>query len=214
MTTWAVIPAKSFAEGKSRLTHLSALARVRLARELFAHVIACVHAARDVAGVLVLTNGDDVAERARARGANVLFDISRPAHAGQSGHLGRVVDAGLAHLGRLGVGTAIVLMADLPELSPADVDDLIASARQRAMVVVPDRRELGTNALALSPPDRLSTCFGHVDSFTRHLDRARRSDLAVHVHRSVGLARDIDVPTDLATDWPAELAAFRPPGTT
>lgn len=200
MTTWAVIPVKAFGRAKSRLTHFSPAQRADLARELFEHVLSCVQQVASIAGVLVLTNGDEVARRAGARGAEVVRDGGgrRPITGAESaGHLGRVVDAGLAHLATRAVDSAVVLMADLPDLACADVSQLVDLARTYPMVVAPDSREQGTNALALSPVSRLTTCFGHADSLARHLALADRCRLEVRVYRSPTLARDIDLPTDL-----------------
>ena len=198
MSVWAVIPAKSFGQAKSRLVRLSDDRRVDLARQLFAHALSCALACETLAGVLVLTNGDDVAAMARARGAEVLRD---PAHAepsaGRPGHLGRVVDAGLAHLHTRGATRVVVLMADLPRLATADIADLVELARTHPMVLAPDVREQGTNALALRLSSASRTCFGHADSLQRHLHLAAARGIAVHLHRAPALALDLDLPTDL-----------------
>ncbi|HEY6464165.1 MAG TPA: NTP transferase domain-containing protein, partial [Polyangiaceae bacterium] len=113
-SAWAIVPAKSLARGKSRLSPvLDGDARARFARELLEHVLG-VLAACDLAGVLVATDGDDVAEIARAHGAAVLLDAG-------GGTLAQVVDRALADVASRGAGAAVVLMADLPRLEPGDV---------------------------------------------------------------------------------------------
>jgi 2-phospho-L-lactate guanylyltransferase (CobY/MobA/RfbA family) len=66
------------------------------------------------------------------------------------------------------------------------------------VVAAPDLQGEGTNALGLTPPDRLRTSFGTRDSFHRHVRDAERAGLRVGVHRSEGLAFDVDEPGDLA----------------
>jgi 2-phospho-L-lactate guanylyltransferase len=65
------------------------------------------------------------------------------------------------------------------------------------VVLVPNRDDLGTNAVVLSPPDCLPLQFGY-DSFQRHLRLAAERQLVVEVRRLPRVALDIDEPADLA----------------
>jgi 2-phospho-L-lactate guanylyltransferase len=65
------------------------------------------------------------------------------------------------------------------------------------VVLVPNRDDLGTNAIVLSPPDCLPLRFGY-DSFQRHLRLAAERHLAVEIRRLPRVALDIDEPEDLA----------------
>ena len=188
---WALVPAKSFARAKSRLAGiLGAAERAELARSMLEHVLSMLAACAEIDGILVVTDGDDVADLARARGAVAVRDAASPP-------LGAIVDAALAELHARGAGTALVLMSDLPRLAAADVRDLIAGMSELDVLAAPDLRGEGTNALVLAPPDRLLTSFGVRDSFARHLQRAQAAGLRVGVHRSEGLAFDVDEPADL-----------------
>ena len=173
--SWVVLPVKSFERAKSRLgPTLSPERRRALARSMFLHVGRTVEPLVD--GVLVATDGDDVAMLAAGLGFDVLRDDG-PAR------LARIVDRALGSLaGR--VDTALVLMSDLPELSRHDVRAVLAEP-----CIAPDRHDLGTNALHV--PIGASTSFGHADSFLRH--RA----LGLPVVRRPGLAQDVDSPSDL-----------------
>lgn len=181
--TWAVVPQKTFDHAKSRLAPvLAPPARRALARALFEHVLD-VLARSPVRGSLVVTDGEDVAALAAARGARALI---------APGPLGRAVDAALGSLGRT---RALVVMADLPLLAPADVSVACTLLAAHDVVLVPDHRGAGTGALGLRRPGVLPSCFGHPDSFARHLGAAR--GLRVAVHHSPGLAFDLDEPEDL-----------------
>ena len=118
-----------------------------------------------IAGIAVATDSDDVAEAAIAHGASVIFDP--PKHGGPS--FAAILDRGLDLLAALGAGAAAVVMADLPRLVSDDVAALIAGLDGADVVLAPDRYQLGTNALALALPASLATCFGHGDSYARHL---------------------------------------------
>lgn len=202
MNAWVVIPAKSFARAKSRLTHLSDAHRYTLARSLFRHVIDCAAASVQVAGILVLTNGDDVQQLARERGAEVLRDELHATAIDsmndiRPGYLGRIVDTGLAYLAARGVEVTLVLMSDLPHLQVEDIDHMLQRLDEHDVALAPDRHEQGTNALALSHTRGAHTCFGHPDSLTRHLAYAEQHGLGVCVYRSSSIAMDIDWPADM-----------------
>jgi 2-phospho-L-lactate guanylyltransferase len=186
---WAIVPAKSLARGKSRLSPvLDGDARARFARELLEHVLGVLGAC-DLAGVLVATDGDDVAELARARGAAVLLDAGE-------GTLAQVVDRALADVASRGAGAAVVLMADLPRLEPDDVASLLAALQSSDVALVRDHLGRHTNALAVAPPTAMKTRFGRADSFEAHLAAAREAGLGVAVVESERIAFDVDVPAD------------------
>jgi 2-phospho-L-lactate guanylyltransferase len=188
---WALVPAKSFTRAKSRLAgSLGAAERADLARSMLEHVLAVLASCAEIAGVMVVTDGDDVADLARARGAVAVRDAAHPP-------LGAIVDAALAELRARNAGAALVLMSDLPELAAADVRRLVTRMAEVDVVAAPDLQGEGTNALGLTPPDRLATSFGVGDSFARHLRAAEAAGLRVGVERSAGLGFDVDEPADL-----------------
>lgn len=184
---WALVPAKGFSRGKARLAPmLRAEEREALSRAFLGHVLDVVRASDAVAGMLVVTECDRVAEAAARHGAIVVRD--------EATTLAAIVDLALA---RIDAG-AIVLMSDLPELAPADVRDLALALEGADVVIAPDLRKAGTNALALATPRAMPTCFGHEDSFVRHLARARERSLRVTIHESRRLGFDVDEPADFA----------------
>jgi len=195
VSTWALVPARSFATAKSRMAHLGA-GRPALARALLDHVLSVLGRA-GLDGVLVATDGEDVAAMAREHGAEVLFDATSMV-AGVPVPLAVVVDRGLAALEGRGADAALVLMADLPLLAPADVRRMIGALPGADVVAAPDRDHLGTNALALRLPAALPTCFGNADSYQRHLvAAAARAMRVVTIDRDT-LGFDLDGPVDLA----------------
>lgn len=193
MTLWAVVPAKSFDRAKTRLTDLRPAERADLARSMFGHVLATLAACPGVDRVLVAAGGDDVARAARERGADVLSDAPATGPG-----LGAVIDAALAGVDECGGDRAIVIMADLPRLTGADLTRVIAALADRDVVIAPDRHGGGTNALGLRPALAMATCFGHPDSAVRHRDRARARGLSHVLVHSPGLAFDVDLPADVA----------------
>jgi 2-phospho-L-lactate guanylyltransferase len=154
------------------------------------HVLGVLGSCPVIAGVMVVTDGDDVAALARGRGAVAARDRGRAP-------LGSIVDHALADVSARSARSALVIMSDLPLLTGADVRRLVDRMARADMVAAPDLRGEGTNALGLTPPLLLSTSFGTRDSFARHLSSAAERGLRVDVERSPGLGFDVDEPADL-----------------
>jgi 2-phospho-L-lactate guanylyltransferase len=185
-----VVPAKSLARGKSRLREvLGEGDRAAFARTLLEHVLG-VLARCGLDGVLVATDGDDVAQLASSLGARVRRDRDPSS-------LAAVVDGALAEVESLGARAAVVLMADLPRIEPADVEALLSALADHDVALVRDHKGRHTNALALSPPTAIGTCFGSSDSFAAHSDAAHRRGLRLVVVDSERAAFDVDGPADL-----------------
>jgi 2-phospho-L-lactate guanylyltransferase len=195
---WAIVPAKSLRQGKSRLRPvLGDEDRARFAQRLLEHVLDVLGACA-LDGVLVATGGDDVASVAASRGAHVLRDRGE-------GSLADVVDRALGEVASRGAASALVLMADLPRIEPGDVGALLAALDDHDVALVRDHLGHHTNALAVAPPTAMATCFGRADSFAAHQAAARAAGLRAAVVDSVRIAFDVDVPADHE-----ELTARRP----
>jgi len=88
------------------------------------------------------------------------------------------------------------LFADLPLISAFDIRRLIA--RRNSVVLGPDRRCEGTNALLLrlhGAGADFRFAFGE-DSLARHLAEARRLGLNAAVQETPGIGFDLDTPLD------------------
>jgi 2-phospho-L-lactate guanylyltransferase len=189
--SWALVPAKGFARAKSRLGDvLSEQVRAAFARGLLEHVLAALRSVPGLAGVLVLTDDDEVEALALERGAHVLRDLP-------GAGLAELVDRGLQHVAARSAQAALVCMADLPRLTPVELEQVLEALWSSEVVLVPDAAEAGTNLLALRPPDRLASCFGRADSFLQHQARASSLGARVRVLRLPGVCFDVDGPADL-----------------
>jgi 2-phospho-L-lactate guanylyltransferase len=193
VSVWALVPAKAFDRGKSRLAPaLDDEARAAFARALFDHVLRTLMASGVIDGVLVATDSPVVVAAAAAHGAAVRRDAPGVAT------LAAVIDDGLADLAARGARAALVLMADLPRLSVEDVRALVAATATHDVAIVRADDGRHTNALALAPPACLATAFGRGDSFEAHLAAARAAGLRVAVVENAGIAFDVDGPDDHA----------------
>jgi 2-phospho-L-lactate guanylyltransferase len=189
---WAVVPVKLFAESKQRLaTLLDRDQRIALVRAMLEDVLAGLTQSPALAGVLVITGDGEAAAIARAMGALVIADDE---NAGTSAAATRAA----RHLAASGSPGMLVVPADVPLITPADVDTIVAVHRNApAVTLVPASMDGGTNALACSPPDALPLCFGE-ESYTRHRDAALAHGIEPQTVRLPRIGRDIDRPEDVA----------------
>jgi 2-phospho-L-lactate guanylyltransferase len=187
-----LVPVKGFGVAKRRLADvLTPGARAELARRMAERVVL----AADPLPVHVVCDDLEVASWAESMGAQVVW---RPGH----GLNGAVTD-GVASLAKLGVPDVIVAHADVPLAR-----DLGRLLHPGVITVVPDRRDDGTNVIAL--PTRLGFRFAYgAASFRHHVAEGRRLGLGVRVWRDPELGLDVDLPEDLAVPRVKEVLGWR-----
>ncbi len=87
----------------------------------------------------------------------------------------------------------LIVMADIPLLLPATINEIIAHAEE--VVIVPGRKG-GTNALFLRNPSAFSVSY-YGTSFVKHRERAQRLHVSCAIHDSFFVSTDIDEVDDL-----------------
>lgn len=181
MRAAVLVPIKAFAGAKVRLSAaLSEPEREALARRLAARVLA----AAAPLPAFVVCDDEDVAAFAVAEGAEVLWT---PALG-----LDGAVQDGVARLAAAGFDRAVVAHADLPLVSGlADF-----AGDEGAVMLAPDRREDGTNVIAVPTSAGFRFAYGP-GSFTRHTAEAERLGLPATIVRDERFAWDVDLPADL-----------------
>jgi 2-phospho-L-lactate/phosphoenolpyruvate guanylyltransferase len=188
---WAVVPVKEIARSKQRLSGaLFADERERLVRAMLRDVLSALRGSTSLGDVLVITLDAEVGAIARECGAQVLAERG-------GGDLNAALRQAAIHLVGAGAPGLLVVPADVPAVRPEDIAALAAQhGAGRAVTLVPDRRGVGTNALAASPPDVCQFLFGE-DSFERHLQAARDIGIEPRVIETHGLRYDVDTESDL-----------------
>ncbi len=187
---WAALPVKEFADAKQRLSPLlSPSQREILAATMLEDVLTAL-ADAGLAGILVNTLDPLGAELARRYGARVITDDARTGHTGAVAAMARAL-ASEGHSGML------VLPGDIPRVTAAEIDALLA-ARRRApsFTIAPAHDELGSNGVLCLPPEVMPLRFGD-NSYFPHLDTARRNGIEPTVVPLSGFALDIDHPDDV-----------------
>ena len=187
MDCWAIIPVKSFALGKSRLSAvLGAEQRAALNRHLFGRVLEAAQGAFSAGRIAVVTGDPLLLALARGHGMHGLDD--------PGGGLNAALGLGCRYAVERKARAIVVLSSDLPLIASADITALVtALGDNKACVIAPDDQEEGTNALALMPPDPGFFRFG-AESFQAHLAAARARGMTVRILRRPGLAHDLDTP--------------------
>jgi 2-phospho-L-lactate guanylyltransferase len=190
-STWALVPLKSSERAKSRLAGaLDAEQRRQLFFSLAERVILALHGSRNIDAVAVVTSNREVAAFATLLHA---LPIMHEADVGMAPAL----ELALQSLQAMQPGRVLMVPGDLPLITTPAVDAIFAARSPGAHVVlVPDRRREGTNALLCSPPNVIAPCFGAA-SFARHLSVARASGIATTVAEIDELALDLDCVDDL-----------------
>ena len=184
------MPIKDLTHAKQRLTSvLSVGERGELARAMLGDVLRAL-AAADLGRVWVVTRDPAAAAIARSLDAEPL------AEAENRGHTAAVALA-QAEATRRGVRVFLTVPGDVPCVTADELRRLADGVREGAPVLVPSRSGLGTNGVALAPPDAMPLTFGE-PSFAGHLETARRRDLVPQVLTLPGLGLDVDAPEDLA----------------
>lgn len=182
----AIVPLKALDRAKGRLAgELDPGSRQRLSRWMFQRVASALDDAVAVRGVLVVVGDAAGAALAAAHG----FEVLREPRPGLDAALG-AADAAVR-----GAAATLVVAADLPLASGADLDAVCAAGTGVEVVVAPTR-DGGTGALYRRPPRIVGTAYGpgsamaHLAAAVAAGVRGRRLDVA-------GLALDVDTASSL-----------------
>ncbi len=190
MRTTAVLPVKRFALAKQRLEDsLPIDGRRALAAAMVADVLDALADTAAFTQIVVVTNEDAVQASARAAGAIVIADEHE---SGQS----PAAAAGVTRARHDGAERVLLLPGDCPALDPRELEQLLSSHADDAVVIVPDRHGTGTNALLLAPPEVIAPSFGP-GSRTRHEALADAAGARWSIASPTSLLLDIDTRADL-----------------
>lgn len=192
MTIWAIVPVKPLRRSKSRLSGvLSREDRVELSQQMLTHTLEVLAEIPSIERTLVVSRDSRALALARKLGARTVAERGSP-------QLNRALVRATLVARRYSVSGVLVLPADLPLLAREDLERLIAKASNPPVVVIaPDRRGSGTNALLSCPPGLIEYAFGP-QSFPSHLERARQAGVRLEICELPSLALDVDIPDDLA----------------
>jgi len=192
MALWAIIPVKPLRRGKSRLSKvISAEERADLNHYLLEHTIKILSTIDEIENILVISRDTEALALARDLGARTVQEYGSP---GLNTALSRAVEIAKTYE-TCGI---VIIPADLPRLAAEDIKKILAYRDNPPVVVIaPDRKRKGTNALFVCPPDLIEFSYGD-GSFEKHCQAAREAGARLEICEFPSLELDLDEPEDLA----------------
>ena len=192
MALWAIVPVKPLRRGKSRLSKvISAEERADLNQYLLEHTIQVLSAIDEIENVLVISRDTEALALARDLGARTVQEYGSP---GLNTALTRAVEIARSY----GTRGILIIPADLPRLDAEDIRKILVHRKNPPVVVIaPDRKKEGTNALFISPPDLIELKYGK-GSFKKHSKAAQDAGVRLEICDLASLELDLDEPEDLA----------------
>jgi 2-phospho-L-lactate/phosphoenolpyruvate guanylyltransferase len=182
-----ILPVKKPSRAKTRLERdLGDGRREAVARALLDDALGLL-AAVDFLDWWVVSDDPGVLDRARSDGHGAIDD--------PAGGLNAVLELALAAAATKGAASALIVPADVPLATAGDVGEICDTGETSDVVLVPSRRDGGTNALHLRPPNLLTPRFG-TGSLQAHVRSAERAKLRCSVVDLPRLALDIDTIED------------------
>lgn len=195
----ALVPLKRLDLAKSRLSErLDPPARARLMRALLDRTLDQAARAPSVGRIVLVSSDERSAEIAAAHGIDWFDDRALPWNDALAAAIAETVRS----------PDVLILSADLPLVTAADVEQLVAATPARGAAIA-RARDAGTNAIVMRPAGAIATCFGiqgEHGSAAGHARLAAEAGLEAVIVDLPGLAGDVDSPEDLD-----ELALGAPP---
>ena len=191
MALWAIVPVKPLRRGKSRLSGvLSSEERNELNRRLLTHTLETLSAISEIEQILVISRDQAALSLAREHGAMTVLENGAP-------ELNVALARATIVVKNFATRGLLIVPADLPLISPEDVNAMLDVAVDPPVVVLaPDHRRQGTNALLVCPVGLIDYDFGP-GSFQRHCERALQAGARLEILELPSLALDMDMPEDL-----------------
>jgi len=193
MTTTVVIPIKQLENAKQRLgSLLSASQRAALFQAMVEDVLEAVTTCDRIDEVLIITDDPQAAMIGHQYSARVVGEPDEPGLINAVTYAGQLLRAE-------GVNTMMFLPGDVPLVTVEELEvvlDGFGGGTVAAFGIVPASDLGGSNCVVCSPPDCMTFGFGE-DSFRRHLQLARDSNIEPMVAKLPGIGLDVDTPADL-----------------
>lgn len=177
----ALIPIKARAGCKTRLSEcLPEPQRLALVRNMLQHVMQTLQSVSVINRIVVVTpERDTIPEN-----IEILVDEGQDLNSCLTHAVTRLREQGYSRL--------LILPADLPDLTVADVNHLL---NPDGITIAPSEDERGTNGLYLPTDMPFVFEFGE-NSFNEHCRQLNTLDVNYRVVRSAGLAFDVDTADD------------------
>mgnify|MGYP001011982165 CR=1 FL=1 len=191
MTLWAIIPVKPLKRGKSRLSSiLSEIERTTLNQSMLVNTLKTLKSISEIDTVLVVSRDPAALAIAREWDARTVLEDGNP-------ELNTAIRRAVAVAKAYYVSKILILPADLPLVKAENIKEFIGRAtKSPEIIIAPDRRRDGTNALYLDPADLIDFYYG-TGSFTKHIEAGKKIGAPIQIVESEEFGLDLDLPEDL-----------------
>jgi len=200
MSLWAIVPVKPLRRGKSRLSGvLTEEERTVLNFSMLGHTLKTLSSVTEIDHTLVVSRDPAALALAREYNARTIQEVGSP-------QLNQALHRATMFSKAFNAEGVLILPADLPLIQPEDIRYLLRSAANPPVVVIsPDRRRMGTNALLVNPVGIIDYTFGPA-SFQKHCDLAQKNGVRLEICELPSIGLDLDLPEDLAIIRQMQLA--------
>src|SRR5216684_2627731 len=186
-----LLPIKDLNNAKKRLMGvLTPEERFGLAEAMLADTIRAVRGVELAEKIFIVTNYEPAMRVAQENGWEILREQQQISESDS-------VDAASRICEDRGVTALLRVPLDVPLAQASDIDELLAvQCESPALVIVPSRDGLGTNAILRMPPSLFPSHFGK-GSYAKHVGEAERVGAHVILRRNARLEMDVDDEADL-----------------
>lgn len=190
MPLCAIIPVKPLKRGKSRLSNvLSVEEREQLNRDMLKRVLNCIQKTPEINFYIVISYDSATLSIAREMGAKTVLESKLT-------NLNRALRKATAAARAYHATQVLILPADLPLIHESDIHQFIRLGEtSQGIVISPDHKQNGTNALLINPIGIIDYNFGDW-SFRKHIEQAQRKKINVTVADIKNIKFDLDLPED------------------
>ena len=191
MSLWAIVPIKPLRRGKSRLASvLSEKDREQLNQTLLIKTIRCLKEIKEIDQILIVSYDPSALTISRDYGVRTVQESPNT-------NINKALRKGTMAAMAFNVSSILIVPADLPFIEPEVIRGMLAkSQKQPEIIITPDRRMNGTNALFINPAGILEYDFGNW-SFSKHVEQAERKKIRIEIYNNDKLSFDLDIPEDL-----------------
>ena len=204
MSLWAIVPVKPLRRGKSRLSGvLSEEERTLLNFTMLGNTLKALTSVKSIQNVLVISRDPAALSLARDLGAHTVQEDGN-----SELNLALQRATVVAKIG--GADSILIVPADIPLISPEKIQAMVEKMKKAPeVIIIPDRRHEGTNALLINPCGLIQYIFG-TGSFQKHIEQAEKQHARIEVVDDPSIGLDLDLPEDLELLKQIELTRAKP----
>ncbi|HEX8814372.1 MAG TPA: 2-phospho-L-lactate guanylyltransferase [Terriglobales bacterium] len=185
-----LVPVKNLSTAKQRLAALlDQPTRTALAKAMLQDVMEAIHAWRERPPVALVTSDEFAMSAAQKFGFEIIPDKENRS---ETDAIAMATEVCVQRR----VESTLVIPADIPLVTPADLERITRSVPSDGSVLVASHDHRGSNAIWRKPADLFPLRFGS-DSFQPHLAAARATRKPCVVLTLPGIGLDVDDPSDL-----------------